>query len=220
MKRRQYVETVIAALTTGTLAGCSGGGGGAGGGNGTGGGGGGQSGTAGQTGQPTKAGTAASAPAETGAEAETTGSGTAEPPMMETTGTGPTTGGAAQAIKLGGRIAGWQGRAPSAIQGETNPTLSLQPGAMYRLTWVNLDGAEHELIIEDSNGNELVATESASKKGVTRSVTFTAAKQMAQYYCEYHPQSMRGDIRFGGGVGTTGTEIGGATTDSGSGSGY
>jgi hypothetical protein len=198
--------TLVGALTT--VAGCMGGGGGDGS----------EAGTTGQTGQPTQAGTAASTPAKTATGAATTGGGTAGPTMMgTTTGAGPTTGGAAQAIKLGGKIAGWQGRAPAAIQGETNPTLTLQSGRTYRLTWVNLDGAEHELIIEDTNGNELAATESASKKGATQTVTFQATKNMAQYYCEYHPQSMRGNIRFGGRTGTAGTETGGATTGSGSG---
>jgi hypothetical protein len=204
--------TLVGALTT--VAGCMGGGGGNDGGGGNGGG----NGTLGQTGQPTEAGTATT-PAKTATGTATTGGDTAGPTTMGTTaGTGPTTAGPAQAIKLGGKIAGWMGRAPAAIQSKTNPTLTLQPGTTYRLTWVNLDGAEHELIIEDANGNELVATESSSKKGVTRTVTFQATKQMDQYYCEYHPQSMRGNIRVGGrGTGTAGTETASATTDSGSG---
>jgi hypothetical protein len=202
--------TLVGALTT--VAGCMGGGGGNDGGGGNGGG----NGTTEQTGQPTEAGTAAATPAKTTTGATTTRGGTAGP-TMGTTGIGPPTAGPAQAIKLGGKVAGWQGRAPAAIQGETNPTLTLQPGTTYRLTWVNLDGAEHELIIEDSNGKELVASKSSSKKGATRTVTFQAAKQMAQYYCEYHPQSMRGDIRVGSGMGMTGTKTGNATAGSGSG---
>jgi hypothetical protein len=189
--------TLVGALTT--VAGCMGGGGGDGDGGGNG--------TTGQTGQPPAAGTAISTPAKTATGTATTGGDTA----------GPTTAGPAQTIKLGGKIAGWIGQAPAAIEGKTNPTLTLQPGTTYRLTWVNIDGAEHELIIEDAKGNELVATESSSKKGVTRSVTFKATTQMDQYYCEYHPQSMRGDIRVGDGMGTTGTETGNATASSGSG---
>lgn len=85
---------------------------------------------------------------------------------------------------------------------------------------MNLDGREHELIIEDGDGNELAATESATQSGATRSVTFTASQEMAQYYCEYHPQSMRGDVTLGTG-GTTGTStMGTPTANGGNGSGY
>lgn len=103
-------------------------------------------------------------------------------------GQGPTT------IELGGETAGWTGRAPASIEGTTNPTLQLTVGQTYELTWENLDGVEHELIIENGDGKQLAATESASQTGATRSLTFTANEEMASYYCEYHPQSMRGDV--------------------------
>lgn len=153
--------------------------------------------TADQTGEATEAEAAPTTRVEATAESETTGSDSSGSATMQT-GAESTMTGTVETIKLGGKIPGWQGQTPSAIQGTTNPTLSLEPGTTYRLMWVNLDGAEHELIIEDGSGNEITATESASKKGVTRSVTFTATKKMAQYYCEYHPQSMRGNIDVGG----------------------
>ena len=84
-------------------------------------------------------------------------------------------------------MAGWQGQAPTSIKGKTNPPLSLQPGTTYELTWVNLDGVEHELIIEDANGNELKATESASQKGATRTVTFTATSRSENHRRERPP---------------------------------
>lgn len=171
--------------------------------------------TASQTEQSTEAETAPTTGAEATAGSETTGGGSPGSATMQT-GAESTMTGAVETIKLGGKIPGWQGQTPSAIQGKTNPTLSLEPGTTYRLTWVNLDGAEHELIIEDRNGNEITATESASKKGVTRSITFTATKKMAQYYCEYHPQSMRGNIEFGGSKTTvTGTQATDSATTSG-----
>lgn len=104
-----------------------------------------------------------------------------------------------KSFKLGGKTGGWVGQAPTNIEGKTNPSLQFQAGTTYELTWENLDGAEHELIIEDKDGNELEATESASQKGETRTITFEATDKMAQYYCEYHPQSMRGSIELGGG---------------------
>lgn len=175
--------------------------------------------TSGQTGQVTDAETAPTTGVEPPTGAETAEGGSPGSATMQTRAESTMTG-AVETIKLGGKIPGWQGRVPSAIQGKTNPTLSLEPGTTYRLTWVNLDGAEHELIIEDSNGNEITATESASKKGVTRSVTFTATRKMAQYYCEYHPKSMRGNVEFGNSKTTvTGTQATGSTTTSGD-SGY
>ena len=99
-----------------------------------------------------------------------------------------------ETFKLGGKVAGWQGRAPSAIEGKSNPTLQMTAGTTYEIVWENLDGKEHELIIESESGEELAATEHASKKGQTRSVTFTAMSEAASYYCEYHPKSMRGKV--------------------------
>ena len=140
---------------------------------------------------------------------ETTAEGT-----RETTGA-TTTGGevAGTPIILGGEVEHWYGLAPSAIHGEENPTLSLREGERYTVIWINLDGAEHEFIIEDANGEELAATESAETPGETRSVTFTASPEMAEYYCEYHPQAMRGQVETGGfETETAGTETTAAGT--------
>lgn len=117
-----------------------------------------------------------------------------------------------QQIKLGGKTAGWVGQAPTRIEGKTNPPLGLTPGTTYTLVWENLDGTKHELIIEDANGKELVATEHAAEKGATKRVTFEATTKMAQYYCEYHPKSMRGDVS--GGDEATGTPSTTTTSDS------
>lgn len=126
----------------------------------------------------------------------------------------PTAAQEATPILLGGETSHWLGLAPEAIHEAENPTLTLQADSTYRLVWMNIDGREHELIIEDGDGNELVATESATQQGATRSVTFTASREMAQYYCEYHPQSMRGDVTLGT-EGMTGTP----TANGGNGSG-
>lgn len=128
---------------------------------------------------------------------------------QETTSQETTTAPDATPILLGGEAAHWFGLEPGPIRGKNNPALALQAGEKYRLVWMNLDGTEHELIIEDANGNELAATESASTPGATRSVVFTASEEMAEYYCEYHPQSMRGGVTLGSGF-TTATETAGA----------
>jgi plastocyanin len=133
----------------------------------------------------------------------------------------------ATTIVLGGRTDYWLGLAPKAIEGEQNPTLQLREGEPYRLVWVNLDGVEHELVVEGSEradgedtegedgegesgedgtteaGEDLVATDSTEEVGATASVTFTAGEAMAEYYCEYHPEQMRGLVELGEGFQTT-----------------
>lgn len=133
----------------------------------------------------------------------------------------PTPGPEPTPILLGGEVSHWFGLAPPPIHGEENPTLALNPGERYRLVRMNLDGVEHELIIQDADGTELVATESATRAGATRSVVFTASREMAQYYCEYHPRSIRGDVDVGAGGTNTGTPAAGTTTpDGGNGTGH
>ncbi|WP_231188782.1 family 16 glycoside hydrolase [Haladaptatus sp. DYF46] len=97
-------------------------------------------------------------------------------------------------IELGGEVNGWTGRVPDLIEGESNPTLSLKAGESYTVAWENLDGAPHDLQILDSNGNELVGTETVSSEGEVASVEFTATEEMVEYYCSFHPDQMRGTV--------------------------
>lgn len=85
--------------------------------------------------------------------------------------------------------------APASIEGTTNPTLRLEADTEYTLVWENLDGAEHELIIADDAGEDLVKSDEAEEEGQTVSTTFTATSEMAEYFCEYHPESMRGELQ-------------------------
>lgn len=87
------------------------------------------------------------------------------------------TGGGNEPIELGGQTNGWQGQTASDIEGQTNPTLSLGPGTTYDLTWENLDGQEHELIIEDANGNELNASDSSEEQGETVTLSSRRARR-------------------------------------------
>ncbi|MFH5800964.1 plastocyanin/azurin family copper-binding protein [Haladaptatus sp. CMAA 1911] len=105
-------------------------------------------------------------------------------------------GGSQKEIRLGAKKEGWMGRAPDSIKDKKNPTLSLKPGQKYKLTWKNLDGKEHELMLLDKNGEELKKSDDAEEKGETVTMTFTASEKMAKYKCEYHPQTMRGQIKL------------------------
>jgi plastocyanin len=102
-------------------------------------------------------------------------------------------------VVLGGETAHWFGLAPDPIHGEENPTLRLQSGQRYEVVWVNLDGVEHEFVVEDADGNAVARSESETGVGETESVLFTATDEMAGYYCEYHPDSMQGDVALGEG---------------------
>ncbi|WP_256299723.1 PQQ-dependent sugar dehydrogenase [Haloarchaeobius salinus] len=127
------------------------------------------------------------------------------------------TSGQQEEIRLGGEVEAWQGRAPESISGQANPTLSLQAGQQYELTWENLDGLPHNVLIRDSDGNQLVRSELISQQGETQTVTFTASSEMSRYLCEVHPNTMVGDVSVSGQAGTTtGTETE-TTTDQGDG---
>ena len=107
----------------------------------------------------------------------------------------------AQTYRFGGEVAGWHGRAPPAIEGQTNPTIQLQAGTEYEFWFENLDGQPHNLTIQDAEGSTVVQSELVTGEGSTASVTFTATSSMAQYVCTVHPTTMVGDLEVTGQAG-------------------
>lgn len=101
-------------------------------------------------------------------------------------------------IALDGDKGGWVGRSPEDIAGSTNPTLQLQPGESYTVTWTNVDGASHNFAILDENGSSILSSPITDEEGQTQSVEFEATDEMATYVCEVHPESMRGRIETSG----------------------
>lgn len=97
----------------------------------------------------------------------------------------------AEQIELGGESNGWVGVAPEDIEDEENPTLTLEEGESYEVVWENLDGVGHNFVIIDDDGEQLVESETVSEEGETKTVEFEAEEEVAEYYCEPHPQSMR-----------------------------
>lgn len=98
-------------------------------------------------------------------------------------------------ITFDGYTGGWEATAPSAISGQTNPTLTLQEGAQYTLQFTNQDGAPHDIAVQDSGGNVLNDSGSyVSEVGATDSVDITASTEMATYVCTAHPTTMVGSI--------------------------
>lgn len=102
-----------------------------------------------------------------------------------------------ETFELGGETSGWQGMAPEDIEGETNPTLDLEAGTTYEITWENLDGQAHNIVIVDDSGEDLERTELMSEQGETQTLEFEASSEMAEYYCEPHAATMRGEISIG-----------------------
>lgn len=109
-------------------------------------------------------------------------------------------------IELEGDTGGWVGRSPEDIEGETNPTLSFEAGQTYSVTWTNGDGAPHSFIVENADGDRLAGTQIVEEEGESRTVELEATPAMASYYCEVHPDSMRGEVSVSGAETTAETE--------------
>ncbi|PSP80115.1 hypothetical protein BRC81_02680 [Halobacteriales archaeon QS_1_68_20] len=107
-----------------------------------------------------------------------------------------------ETIELVGGTDGWVGRSPDDVAGETNPTLVLDPGTDYAVVCENADGAAHNLVVEDGDGDRLVRSDLVEREGATQTVEFTATAEMTTYYCEVHPNSMRGNVDAGQGTPT------------------
>ena len=101
-------------------------------------------------------------------------------------------------IRLLGDASAWQGESPDAVADAENPTLELEAGTEYVLVWENADGLQHNFAIEDEDGADLLETELVGEEGATQSVSFTASEEMVEYYCQVHPQTMRGPIEIEG----------------------
>ncbi|MDX1372950.1 MAG: hypothetical protein R3321_10790, partial [Nitrososphaeraceae archaeon] len=89
----------------------------------------------------------------------------------------------------------------------TNPTLNITSGVDNQITIKSLedDPEEHELIIEGISSNEeneeLVKSDEI-EEGSSDTINFnledidTSDYQSFEYYCEYHPETMRGKVQI------------------------
>ncbi|AGB17499.1 hypothetical protein Halru_2929 [Halovivax ruber XH-70] len=101
-------------------------------------------------------------------------------------------------IELDGITAGWEGLAPSAIEGSTNPTLSLVEGETYEIGWTQGDGAQHNIAIHDESEAVVddLQTEIVTEPGDDQWLEFEVSSEMVTYICEVHPTTMVGDIEL------------------------
>lgn len=91
-------------------------------------------------------------------------------------------------IVLKATTSGWEGTKPEAVAGETNPTLVLEAGAKYSITWENADGKPHNIEIWNEQ-EEVVGdheTELLAEEGKTQTIEFVATEEMVEYACEIH----------------------------------
>jgi hypothetical protein len=99
-----------------------------------------------------------------------------------------------RSFSVGARASSWRGISPRSIRDERNPTLNMPAGETIELTWRNLDGETHRLVIQDSLGNALVKTKPSSERDESMTLSFEATEEMTTYLCEYHTVKMRGNI--------------------------
>jgi plastocyanin len=80
--------------------------------------------------------------------------------------------------------------------GGINPTLDITMGNEYQIKINNPTDEEHELIIEN-NENSKVASSEDIEPGKNTEFKFKAYKTgELNYYCEYHPETMKGIIKI------------------------
>ncbi|WP_135805486.1 plastocyanin/azurin family copper-binding protein [Halorussus marinus] len=88
-----------------------------------------------------------------------------------------------ESYRFGGEVQAWQGRAPEAIADTENPTLELEAGRVYEVTWENLDGQPHNWAFRDGDGNDLaviypnVESGTAGEGTTTEAATATTAAE-------------------------------------------
>ncbi|WP_440766757.1 hypothetical protein [Natronorubrum sp. DTA7] len=103
-----------------------------------------------------------------------------------------------EAIRFDGYVGGWVGVEPVAIDRVENPTLVLEAGREYELTWENMDGVHHNIAFWDDD-REVVdgySTDGNEVVGEQETLAFEASPEMATYRCEYQPEGQVGDVEI------------------------
>jgi uncharacterized cupredoxin-like copper-binding protein len=80
--------------------------------------------------------------------------------------------------------------------GGINPTLGIAKGTEYVIKIKNPTDTKHELIIEDAKHSELGKSKEIQPGKNTEFKFSTEKTGQLNYYCEYHPDTMRGVINI------------------------
>jgi len=94
----------------------------------------------------------------------------------------------------------WEGKSPSGIEGQENPTLALQEGETYEIGWDENGGsAHHNIAIYNGDGSTHNGKESevTADPGDGQTLEFEASSDTVEYVCVPHYTSgMAGDIEL------------------------
>jgi hypothetical protein len=83
----------------------------------------------------------------------------------------------------------------TSVNGQVNPTLNLKSSTDYTIQVESMDNnITHQLIIQNESGKQLTKSDGISN-GQTDDFTFTFRDiGKYQYHCQYHPETMHGNI--------------------------
>ena len=80
--------------------------------------------------------------------------------------------------------------------GGINPTLDITMGNEYQIKINNPTDEEHELIIENTEHSKVASSEEIEPGKNTEFKFKTEETAELNYYCEYHPETMKGIIKI------------------------
>lgn len=80
--------------------------------------------------------------------------------------------------------------------GGINPTLDITMGNEYQIKINNPTDEEHELIIENTENSKVASSEEIAPGKNTEFKFKTEETGELNYYCEYHPETMKGVIKI------------------------
>jgi Cupredoxin-like domain len=80
--------------------------------------------------------------------------------------------------------------------GGINPILGIAKGSEYLVKIKNPTDTKHELIIEDAKHSEIAKSKEIQPGKNTEFKFNTEKTGQLNYYCEYHPETMRGIIKI------------------------
>ena len=80
--------------------------------------------------------------------------------------------------------------------GGINPTLDITMGNEYQIKINNPTDQEHELIIENTENSKVASSEEIEPGKNTEFKFKTEETGELNYYCEYHPETMKGIIKI------------------------
>lgn len=101
-------------------------------------------------------------------------------------------------IEFSAQTSHWEGLAPPSIEGAANPTLVLQEGEDYTIGWTDGDGGGHNIELRDDTDAVVhdLATDVVTDPDADQILDITASTAMAQYVCDPHESTMRGDLQI------------------------